>query len=133
MQVKYSLWKKQVSLKGARTLSFEFCKHFDIDYCEIYLVDRVEDAWGVYVHLHPPHILIDLNTKNRIGIVMHELTHHLEYQCYDVAGQTTHGYSYQKAKQRVIRWAKANVSSTAPWHYPLKAFQIKAEQKAFIL
>jgi len=133
MQGKSKLWKKQIRLGGARALSYEFCKDFEVDYCEIYLVDRVEDAFGVYCSLNPPHILIDLNAKNRIGIVIHELTHHLEYQCYDTNGQSSHGYSYQLAKQRVIRWAKKNISSTAPWHHPLKAFQIKSEQKDFIL
>ena len=83
MQVKSNLWKKRIKLKGARALSFEFCRDFDIDYCEIYYVDRLDDAWGVYVHLHPPHILVLKHVINRIGIVMHELTHHLEYQQYD--------------------------------------------------
>ena len=133
MQVKSKLWRKELSTRGARALSFEFCQHFDICYCEIYLVDRIEDAWGVYIHLHPPHILVDWNAINRIGIIVHELTHHLEYQDYDNEGNSHHGYAYQLAKQKVIRWAKSNISPTAPWHWPLKAHQIKKEQIAFKL
>lgn len=138
MQGKSKLWRKQISLGGARALSYELCKSFDVDYCEVYYVDRINDYdedreyWGVYVYLSPPHVLIVENVINRIGIVMHELTHHIEHQCYETSNEA-HGYPYQLAKQRVITWAKANVSATAPWHEPLKGYQIKTEQIAFKL
>lgn len=135
MQGKSKLWKKQISLGGARALSYEFCNDFDVEYCEIYYIDRIKEGdreyWGVYIHLSPPHVLVVENVINRIGIVIHELTHHIEHQCYDVSGQSAHGYSYQLAKQRVITWAKNNISATAPWHQPLKGYQEKTEQIAF--
>jgi hypothetical protein len=131
---KSKLFKKDISLRGARALSYEFCQNFNIDYCEVYFVDTIQDnSLGLYSSLYPQHLLIKKYTLNRIGILVHELTHHLEYQDYDNEGESQHDISYQLSKQRVIRWAKMNISSTAPWHWPLRANQIKKEEIDFKL
>jgi hypothetical protein len=128
-------WRKYIKLEDARRLSKIFCDDFNIEYCEIYYVDRISgDSWGEYSILTPPHILIVENVPCTIGILMHELTHHIECSCYDgvdIYKDNMHGYHYQLAKQRVIRWCKKNISDKSDWRLVLKGIQRPKELKAF--
>ena len=127
------MWNKHINVEDSRALSLEFCNHFDISYCQIYIVDIVDDvAYGQYCYLSPQHILIlDKRYINKIGILMHELTHHLEHEIYEVG--KPHGYSYQLAKKRVIRWCEKNISIKPDWKKPLGAFQNLEDMLAFKL
>ena len=125
-------FKKKISLKKARILSEKFCNDFNLPYCEIYFVDRIEDAYGIYIRLEPEHILIKEHVVNRIGILVHELTHHLEHIQYDL-DINQHGYPYQLAKKRVIKWAKEWISSKPDWRIPLKGIIIIEENVKFKL
>ncbi len=128
-QEKSNLWKKKINLTDSRALSHEFCESFGLSYCEIYHVDRIEKAYGSYIYLTPPHILILVApfVTNRIGILMHELTHHLEHQEYSdregYSQKDMHGYFYQLAKRRVIKWCELNISNKPDWGIPLKGTQ----------
>jgi len=126
-------WCKHIKIQDARRLSEKFCKEFGLRFCQIYYVDvlKHEDKenkkcfYGVYSYPAPSNILI-LDTyinKNKIGILMHELTHHLECNgYYDVDWfNGGHGYYYQLAKKRVITWCKKNISDRPNWNKPLFA------------
>jgi hypothetical protein len=136
MQVKY---KKKIDQKNARRLSKHFCNDFDIQYCDVYYVDRLNDAYGEYIYLNPPHMLILDKPKviNKIGIVIHELTHHLVAQDYineKLESDTSeHGKYYQLAKKRVIRWCKKNISEKPNWKKPLGKYQHTKDMKKFKL
>lgn len=134
------VWKKFITENEARKLSKLFCNDFNIEYCDIYYVDMIEGKkiskskiYSYYI-VDPPHILQFSNLLNPIGILVHELTHHLEYTCYDVWGETAfHGYYWNLAKKRVIRWAKKNISNTANWNLPLAAYQTNIKMNDFKL
>ena len=128
------MWNKHINLKDSRKLSFKFCEGFGLIYCQIYMVDVLPDkAWGNYIYLTPPHILIldSYLNINRLGILMHELTHHLECQEYDGDYNPQHGYSYQLAKKRVVRWCKKNISTKPNWNKPLSAIYREDDMKDF--
>ena len=130
---------KHLSLKKARELSEKFCEDFRIPYCGIYYVDHIEgfddeeEVMGIYTDQKPSHILVVKSGINRLGLVMHELTHHLEQCSYDNKGESEHGYSYQKAKERVVTWCRKNISDKPNWYNCLKATFNKYEMKAFQL
>lgn len=145
-------WYKFIKLHDARRLSEIFCKDFKIQYCDIYYVDRIQDdlntpVWkrgkgntiALYSYLDPPHILVVKTVLNPIGLIMHELTHHLEVYGYDDEKENAedihtdgmHGYLYQLAKKRVITWCKKNVSEKANWNLPLKAIHTETEMRKF--
>ncbi len=118
------LWKKHIGLKKARVLSELFCEDFELDYCEVYYVDILNEAYGQYIYLQPPHMLVLDKPRviNKIGVVMHELVHHLEAQCYTIKScESVHGYSYQLAKKRVIKWCQQNISKKPDWRIPFHA------------
>ena len=126
------MYKKNINLLESRQLSEAFCKDFDLDYCQIYYVDVIgadkkEPYYGVYSYLYPSTILIldTYKNKNKLGILMHELTHHLEREYYseelDYDADAAHGYHYQLAKRRVIKWCENNISDKADWSIPLGA------------
>lgn len=145
-------WYKFIKLDDARRLSEIFCKDFNLQYCEIYYVDRIQDdkdtpIWkrgkgtttALYSSLDPPHILVVKNVLNPLGITIHELTHHLEVYGYDDDAENAedikvdgmHGYFYQLAKKRVIRWCKKNISNKPNWNLPLKAIYTETEMRKF--
>jgi len=125
--------KKNINLWEARELSEKFCEDFNIDYCEVYYVDRVKDCVGVYIWLDQPHILIQESYQNKICLVMHELIHHLDSQKYStmILNHSTRGYL--NAKKRVVTWCKKNISSKPDWNKGLKANHIEKEMKEFQL
>lgn len=132
-------WRKHIKLPDARKLSEFFCKEFELDYCEIYYVDILKGEgkksyYGVYSYPAPSNILIldTYKNKNKIGILMHELTHHLECSAY-LWDDAAHGYYYQLAKKRVIRWCKKNISNIPNWNIPLLAKVDEEDMKAFKL
>jgi hypothetical protein len=126
------LWNKYIKIEDARRLSSIFCKSFSIDYCEIYYVDKIKEAWGLYCREKPSHILMLDNLINPIGILMHELTHHLAEEKYEEYRDTySHGYNYHLAKRRVIKWCNDNISSKPDWRLPLRASIIEKEMRAF--
>ena len=115
------MYNKKIDLITARLLSKKFCKDFDIPNCQIFFVDYLEGGhWGEYINLIPCHILIVENHPNRIGVLMHELTHHLENANYDNYENSSHGYSYQLAKGRVVTWCRKNISKKPNWYLPLQ-------------
>ena len=132
------MWNKYITLNEARKLSTQFCKDFKIDKCEIFYIDRLSyGTYGEYSWLLPPHILI-LDTymnKNPIGIVIHELNHHLQHQLYELYASDdsypSHGYEWTVAKRKTIKWCKENISDTAPWEHPLRAYINRREMIMF--
>jgi hypothetical protein len=128
-------WKKNINIVDARKLTGIFCRHFDLPICNVYYVDTFQDQsdWGVYVE-NPDSILILEDTINKIGILMHELTHHLEYKAYELRPKDgPHGYNYQLAKERVLRWCYKNISTNPDWRIPLKAYTRTDEMVNFRL
>lgn len=131
-------WNKFINLNKARQLSKSFCDDFNLTYCEIYYVDRLGyRIYGEYCSLFPHHILI-LNTKennNPIGIVIHELIHHLQYQEYLKEGEkyTDHGYKWSLAKKRVIKWCNENISNRPNWNKHLSAYNSQKDMQEFKL
>jgi hypothetical protein len=125
--------KKNINLWEARELSERFCNDMDIPYCEIYYVDRLEGSLGIYVWLDPSHMLVVKNYKDKIAVVMHELIHHLDSQCYTELTLNHSTKGYLNAKRRVINWCKKNISSKADWNKGLKATQHDNEMKKFQL
>lgn len=129
-------WRKWIHLEDARLLSELFCNHFGLPYCEVYYIDRFHDGntYGQYFSCGP-HILMLHNRLllNPIGILIHELTHHLEYAGYGNDGsiESSHGYYYQLAKKRVATWAKKHISSKPNWLEPLKALQTEIAMRKF--
>jgi len=113
-------------LKEARGISKKFCNDFDIPYCEIYYVDRLDDmecgeVFGVYIPLKPHHMLV-LQDVNHIVIIAHELTHHLQEISYGInEGEYDHGYHFQLAKRKAKKWFINNVSSKSDWKLPFSA------------
>lgn len=147
-------WRKYLNQEEARLLSEEYCKSFDIQYCEIYYVDRIQDfsntpIWkkgknntiAAYSGDDPPHILIADGYFNPIGVVMHELTHHLENYKYEEDEDkeaedidvNAHGYFYQLAKKRTITWCQKNISDRPNWALPLKSKLDEKEMRSFRL
>jgi hypothetical protein len=136
-------WSKHISLKKARELSKNFCNDFNICQCGVYYVDNIFDEEeycgntinGIYCQVYPPHILLAKDKGyNRIGVLLHELTHHLEYQDYCTnENDPPHGYKYQLAKERVVTWARKNISEKCNWYLPLKSLLVNWEMKAFQL
>lgn len=127
-------WNKHIKLKDARKLSELFCKSFNIDYCQIYYVDILKESnwYAVYCGLEPPHILIIEKIPNPLGILVHELTHHLENELYNVIeNECPHGYNYILARKRVIRWCNKNISSKPDWSIPLGAYHSLSDMKKF--
>lgn len=114
-------------MKESRALSLEFCNDFDLLYCQVFMVDILtNEAYGQYSYLEPPHILILDTYKNinKLGVLMHELAHHLECHGYESnKSYPIHGYHYQLAKRRVARWCEKNISVKPDWNKPLGAFQ----------
>ena len=130
------MWNKHINLKDSRKASLKFCEEFYLIYCQVYMVDILPDnTWGNYIYLDPPHILIldSYLNINKLGVLMHELTHHLECQGYDgdYQDKPQHGYHYQLAKKRVIRWCNKNISTKPDWNKPLCAIYRKDDMKAF--
>jgi hypothetical protein len=124
-------WDKFIQQKEARELSKEFCEDFKIIYCEVYYVDRIKnDIYAQYMYYNPPHILMLNNLLNPIGVLIQELTHHLECQKYGFDNRN-HGYNYQLAKKRVIPWCKKNISMKPDWRLTLKAKIKEEEMKEF--
>ena len=77
-------------------------------------------------------ILNDITNLNPIGVLIHELTHHLEAYAYDrKKGDTNHGYAWRLAKRRVIRWAYENISNKPDWSLPLRVYQTKINMRKF--
>ena len=137
------MYKKNINLTESRQLSRIFCKDFDLDYCQIYYVDVIgadkkDFYYGVYSHLFPSSILIldTYKNKNKIGILIHELTHHLEREYndrLDYDPDAAHGYHYQLAKRRVIKWCEKNISDKADWNTTLGANISDKDMTAFKL
>jgi hypothetical protein len=101
----------------------------------VYYVDAFhdEDDYGIYFKTSPSIMILE-KCPNRIGVLMHELTHHLEYQKYDVKEeQSVHGYTYQLAKDRVERWCNKFISSKPNWAKSLGAYQDLKDMKEFKL
>lgn len=132
------MWHKHINLKDARALSIEFCNDFNLMYCQIFMVDILENqGYGQYCYLNPPHILL-LDTrrnKNKLGVLMHEMTHHLECHGYTESncGFPVHGYYFQLAKLKVIKWCEKNISNRPDWKKPLRAFQKYEDMISFKL
>ena len=121
-----SRWSKHLSEKKARKLSKAICDHFDIPYCGIHYVKELDgyddETSGVYYDNNPPLILVKRNCICQIGIVIHELCHHLEAKLYDsILGDSEHGKNYQKAKEKMVSWCRANISDKCNWYLVLKA------------
>lgn len=125
------LWNKYIKIEDARKLSSIFCKSFSIDYCEIYYVDKIKGAYGIYCRESPQHILMLNNLTNPIGILMHELTHHLAEEQYEEYDTYSHGYNYHLSKRRVIKWCNDNISNKPDWRLPLRANIKEKEMRAF--
>ena len=128
------VWKKHLNIVEARKLSTLFCKDFNISPCMIYYVDAFHNNkyYGMYFE-SPPTILMLKRLPNPIGILIHELTHHLEGEAYPIRKSSTHGRNYQLAKQKVINWCNKKISSNPDWRKPLQAFQDEMEMKNFRL
>lgn len=108
--------KKHINLQEARNLSQWFCEDFEIPYCEVYFVDRLTGFWGLYIWLNPNHMLVLKRNPCMIGLVMHELTHHLHHNLYtDSILSNPHSGGYQLAKNRVIKWCNKNLSTKPDW------------------
>lgn len=118
-------WTKNININDARKLSRKFCKDFNIEYCRVNYVDNLDDprTFGEY-HFDEKRIEIIKNGVNKIGILMHELTHHIQNLIYTYNSQKDqfHGYYYQLAKKRVITWCKKNISNKTDWSIPLSAY-----------
>lgn len=115
-------WNKNINQQDARRLSKIFSKEFFIPYCEVYYVDRLErNRYAEYIFLMPPHMLLRSDLRNPIGMLVHELTHHLQYYGYYEKSDSEHGYYYQLAKRKMIKWCRENISAKANWKLPLKA------------
>jgi len=126
-------WKKHINIVDARKLSKLFCNDFKLPYCQIYYVDVLEGgSYGIYCEYTPPHILMIDYTMNSIGILIHELNHHLVARHYAYENEfSSHGYPYQLAKIRVIKWCYHNISKKADWSLPLKAYQTEINMRKF--
>lgn len=125
---------KNIDLREARKLSKNFCKDFELPPCEIYFVDKLKDYWGIYIWLMPNHILVRKKNPCMIGIIMHELTHHLEWHGYPIGiADPHHGKYFQLAKRKVINWCIKNISNKPNWKIPLGARPNDEELKKFRL
>jgi len=133
-----SRWRKNLSEKKARELSKAICDDFGIPYCSIQYVKKIDGydsvVNGVYYDNNPPLALIQTDCTNRIGVVIHELTHHLEVKLYDkIFNDSEHGRNYQKAKEKMVSWCRKNISQNCNWFNCLKANQNETEMKSFQL
>lgn len=130
-------WKKRINLNDSRKLAKKFCNYFDIPLCDIFFVDRFlkKEKRGIYFASTPePTILIYRPSINRIGILVHELTHHLEFNYYEFNDDyNEHGYNYQLAKRRSKKWCEGFISGTADWSKPLSAKQHNKDMEEFEL
>lgn len=124
--------KRKITLLNARKISQAFCNDMIIPYCEIYYVDILPDALGIYISTIPAHILMLNNADYKIALLMHELIHHLDFCNYnyrpnDELTHSTKGYIL--AKKRVITWCKNNISRKPNWNTALKAYNYDEEMK----
>lgn len=127
--------KKHINILEARDISKKFCKDFKVPYCEIYFVDKLGSCWGLYSWLDPAHMLVLKNNPCMIGIVMHELTHHLQSHQYPINSmkESHHGYTYQLSKKKVVKWCNKNLSDKPNWRLPLQANPNNKDMKNFRL
>ena len=88
----------------------------------VYFVDKLDkdDVDGLYINANPSVILVKEIVPNRIGITVHEIGHHVEYNLYcDKKGyhnEPAHGYHWKLAKERMITWLRNNVSNRVNWY-----------------
>lgn len=130
---------KRIPLKDARQLARKFCKDFKIKKVSVYLVDRLSSKiYAIYVGIEPvPHILIEVKAPNRLGILLHELAHHLaQCACKDEEAwnnSCSHDNRFwQGAKERTITWARNNIADIN-WYPCFKANLIHEEMVDFQL
>lgn len=128
--------KENITLRKARQVSKEFCIDMQIGYCQIYYVDILseDNVIGEYIPVDPAHILILKQADQKIALLMHELTHHLDYCNYNSYGELNHSSKgYILAKKRVITWCKNNISINPNWSRALKCFNYDHEMRNFKL
>jgi hypothetical protein len=127
--------KKNIDLNAARIISKKFCQDFNIPNCQIYYIDIFEDkdTMGLYYRLEPNTILMKEKQYNRIGTLVHELTHHLQHCIYDSYILKHSGSKWQTSKKKVLKWCKENISEKADWNGPLRAVSSIEETKKFKL
>ena len=127
---------KYIKQENAREISKKYCEDFNIKQCNIYFVDYLDfSVYGEYIDVYPGYILIldRIENRNPIGILAHELNHHLQYQKYYEKCSSIHGYNWRLAKRKTIRWFENNISPTKDWSLPLKAYLTEDDMKTFRL
>jgi len=101
-----------VSKIEAGGIAKAFCLYFNLPKTDITFTSKHliyngavnKDVTGLYHWLTHK---IELKTPVSIFTLLHELTHHL--QSHDYGNNDNHGENFNKARSRVITWARDNV------------------------
>lgn len=101
-----------------KKVSRKFCKHFSLPYCDVYYINRISDDAHTYYNIDSMKAAIHRKTGSPIGMLMHELAHHMELNDYPVL-EDGHGYYFQLAIRRTIRWCQKHISAKHDWRIPI--------------
>jgi hypothetical protein len=108
-----------ITQAGARSLVKRICNDFNIPICKIWFVIIDDpDCIGWYSEIRSnmfPYIMIEKNWSRKLVLVLHEITHHIQYELYP-SDTSHHGKYFQAAKKRVATWAKNNISDHWDWY-----------------
>ena len=105
---------RNLNINRARKIAIDYANHFDLPECMVYYQNKLQDgSLGLYFGGTRPSVIIiaisHIKTnkeKERLGLLLHELAHHLTEWQYDGRFESMHGESYQLAKKRTINWAR---------------------------
>ena len=112
----------------ARYLINRMCRDFNVTPCKVFFVN-INDPYtvGWYEPAHPnipAYLMVEKKWSNRLILVLHEFTHHVQEELYDETGESIHGLSFQNAKSRVAIWASNNISKQYDWKSLIQRYTI---------
>lgn len=117
-----------ITQSKARRIVKNACKDFEIDKCNLWFININDSTCvGWYSPLASnmsAYMMIEKKWSRRLILVLHELTHHIQYTLYE-EDESAHGKQFSLAKSRISTWARVNISKKYDWIALLTATSIE--------
>jgi len=117
-----------ITQSKARTLVKKACSDFEISICNVWFIcinDKGLVGWySPECTNMSAYMMIEKKWSRRLILVLHELTHHLQYIEYEDIS-SSHGTQFSLAKSRIATWARNNISKKYDWVALLTAQSIE--------
>lgn len=114
---------RELNKKQCEDIAKKYCMHFKLPPVEIVFSDNCTSTEykhkpaGLYIYydpyIHPACLCntfrIELYKETQgqtLGVLLHELSHHLALQQYKSFRESNHGYSFNLARNRTRTWSK---------------------------